>query len=154
MSHFGVNFVLHADDKTRRAIKLVNLFTSLVEEVALRAHREMVYIRYPDLHIHFPEFVRSLGLDLALDEETLYRTDTRNFCRAVALCNMAYSPSWGTDEDPPMAYIHYLHEHSPNPDLREREIVKKAEEVGVNLDRLPFTILLDMALQVQLKVGY
>ncbi len=148
----GVDFVLYATEDTRRAIRVVDLFFLLSYAVARDTDQEFISIKAENLHRKFPEFVKSLSLELAPKEECVYEFGPGDFCRAIALYNIAYEQTGSGVREPPIAWILFAHLH-PNRNENERNILRRATMVGVPKEILNYEHLTRLTTDMLKQMG-
>lgn len=121
----GTEFLLWATDEEMRAVRVVDLFLSLLVWAARERRLETLHLKITLLHEHFPEFATACQLDRG-EDFSLYRRASDGLCPAVNLQGRLENSSQGEH----VAWIYYLHFPS-DPARKEEEIMKKADRIGM-----------------------
>lgn len=127
-SRKGADFVLYADEGTRRAIRFVNLFFSLMGVVAREMEHDMLNLGAANLHAHFPEFIERLSPPLQESEKHHYQL-VGVCCPAVSHHEAAY-PNEVYPESKTLVFMFYFHRPLDLVELK-RETTHEARELGL-----------------------
>jgi hypothetical protein len=122
---FGVEFLLDATNDERRAIKAVDLFIDCAMAEARERGRDMLQINNKVLHECFPDFAKSLFLNVGRGDVHLYKNGGDGLCEAVVLHERAYK---SREDGQSIARLCYL--FPDDPEVAKRNILEKAADTG------------------------